>query len=398
LAGLPSGSQVEEEQMAQQAEKRSKGRVAQLGATLMAMLFAAACSSTPAATNGPTKAPTSAPTVAPTTAPTSAPTVAPTVAPTATPVAGALPAPEKTSIRIGSNAISANNFPVKFALDAGFYKKHGLDAEVTVFEGTQSTTALVAGQIDILRGEDQAVFFSQRTAVPLVLLASFYGKFLDNLVVSKDIKTGADLKGKKVGTNTFGGQSHREAVVSLQSLGLTVDDVELVAVGGQSARLAALESGAVAGTLMDTSAAADMEAKGFVSLVKLGELPNKQALGPIITSKKFAAENPNTVLAVTAAMLDALQLMYTDKPRAVTALADWEQVLAADAEGELDEFLLAATRDIMFTREGIVELQTFLSLLDPTVKDINPDDTFTLSFLQQLKDLGYYKAAGVPGY
>jgi hypothetical protein len=97
-------------------------------------------------------------------------------------------------------------------------------------------------------------------------------------------------------------------------------------------------------------------------------------------------------------MLDALQLMYTDRPRAVTALAEWEQVPEADAEGELDEFLEAATRDIMFTREGIVELQTFLSLLDPTVKDVNPDDTFTLSFLQQLKDLGYYKAAGVPGY
>jgi hypothetical protein len=97
-------------------------------------------------------------------------------------------------------------------------------------------------------------------------------------------------------------------------------------------------------------------------------------------------------------MIEALQLMYTNKAAAVTGLAEWEQVSEEDAEGELDEFLEAATRDMKFTRDGIVELQTFLALLDPTVATVNPDDTFTLDVVDRLTELGFYKSIGVPGY
>jgi ABC-type nitrate/sulfonate/bicarbonate transport system substrate-binding protein len=334
------------------------------------------------------------PAVAPSTAP--APTTAATAV--ASGSATGLPAPEVSSIALGTNAITANNFAVKHALDLGLYEKHGLDATVTLFEGTQSTTALQANQIQVLRGEDQAVFFSQRTSTPMIMVASFYGKFLDDLVGAADVMTADDLRGKKIASNEFGGQSHREVVVALTHLGLTTDDVEIVAIGGQSDRVAALENGAVAATVMDTSASADLAAQGFNIIVKLGELTERQALGPIITTKKFADENPNTVLAVIAAMLEAQHQMFVDKETAVTGLAEWEQVEEDEAEGELDEFLEAAVRDLRFTREGMVELQKFLALVDPSVADVNVDDAFDLRFLDQLEDLGYYQKVGVPGY
>jgi NitT/TauT family transport system substrate-binding protein len=311
---------------------------------------------------------------------------------------GDLPPPEQTSIKIGSNAVSGNNFPVKFALDKGLYEKHGLDAEVTVFEGTASATALLAGQIDILRGGAEATFFSQRTNKPIIFISSFYDKFLDDFVAAKDVETGDDLKGKRIGANTLGAQAHQESVLAVEALGLAPGDVEIVEIGGQSDRIAALQSGAVSAIVADASAAADLEAEGYNILLKLSELPNRQALGPIIVTRDYAEQNPNTVLAVVAAMLDALQLMYTETDDAVAGLAEWAQVPPEDAKAEIEEFLEAASRDLKFTREGMVTLQEFLALADPSIGEINVDDTYSLEFLQKLEDLGYYKAAGVPGY
>jgi ABC-type nitrate/sulfonate/bicarbonate transport system substrate-binding protein len=330
----------------------------------------------------------------------SAPAVEPTTAPSASASAalGQLPPPEQSSVRIGSNAVSGNNFPVKFALDEGLYKKHGLDAEVTVFEGTASATALLAGQIDILRGGAESTFFSQRTNKPIIFIASFYNKFLDDFIAGKDITTGEDLRGKRIGVNTLGAQAHQESVLVVQELGLTTNDVEFVEIGGQSDRIAALQAGAVSGIVADSSAAAELEAEGYNILVKLSDLPNRQPLGPIVVTREYAEANPNTVLAVVAGMLDALQLMYSKTDAAVTGLATWAEIPKEEAEAEIEEFLAAANRDLAFTRDGIVSLQQFLALADPSINEVNVDDTYSLDYLQQLKDLGYYKVAGVPGY
>ena len=90
--------------------------------------------------------------------------------------------------------------------------------------------------------------------------------------------------------------------------------------------------------------------------------------------------------------------MFEDTPRAVEALARWAQVEQSEADQTLRQFLSVAQRDLTFTREGNVQFQDFLKLQDPTIGEVNVDDTFTLRFLDQLKAMGYYKQAGVPGY
>jgi ABC-type nitrate/sulfonate/bicarbonate transport system substrate-binding protein len=352
------------------------------------------------ATPAPTAAPATAtaapatPTAAPAT-PTAAPAT-PTAAPTAATVT--LPAPEKTTIKIATSALEANTFVAWYAMDAGLYKKHGLDVEVSFFEGAQTEQSLLSGQVDAIRGSLESAFFSQRTNAPAIVVAAFYNKFLDDFITAGNIKTAADLKGKKVGTSTFGGLSHRETLVALRELGLTGDDVEIIQIGGQSARIAALQAGSVAGIVADSSRRADMEKNGFNIMVKLNELDTKTTNGALIVTKKFADENPNTVLAIVAANLDAMQLMFEDTPKAVEALARWAQVEQSEADATLRQFLSVAQRDLTFTREGNVEFQEFLKLQDATIGDINVDDTYTLKFLDQLKQMGYYQQAGVPGY
>jgi NitT/TauT family transport system substrate-binding protein len=309
-----------------------------------------------------------------------------------------LPAPEKTSVKIATSALEANTFVAWFAHDQGLYEKYGLDSEVLFAEGAQAEQALLAGQVDAIRGSLESAFFSQRTDMPLVVVAAFYNKFLDDFVTAADVASAEDLRGKAVGTSSFGGLSHRETLVALESLGLTADDVNIVEIGGQSNRIAALQAGSIAGGVVDSALRPDMEEAGFNILVKLSDLDTKTTNGALIVPRKFAEENPNTTLAIVAANLEAMQLMFEDTELAVDRLAEWAQMDRDEADQTLRQFLTVAQRDLKWTPEGNAQFHEFLQLQDPTVSEINPDDTYTFEFIDKLESLGLHKQLGVPGY
>lgn len=328
-----------------------------------------------------------------------APTPPSTDAPgSATPSGAALPTPELSSIKIATSALEANTFVAWFAHDQGLYEKYGLESEVFFFEGAQAEQALLAGQVDAIRGSLESAFFSQRTNMPLVVVAAFYNKFLDDFVGGPNVATADDLRDQRVGTSSFGGLSHRETLVALQSLGLTADDVDIIEVGGQSSRIAALEAGSIAGAVVDSALRPDMEAAGFNILVRLSELDTKTTNGALIVSKQFAEENPNTVLAIVAANLEAMQLMFDDTELAVERLTEWAQLEQSEADQTLRAFLTVAQRDLKWTREGNAQFHEFLQLQDPTIAEINVDDTYSLEFIQRLEELGLHRDLGIPGY
>jgi NitT/TauT family transport system substrate-binding protein len=372
-------------------EFRSLGRScrAAAGAAILALIVGAcsggATSPTPASSSAGSAPPSSAP-------------VSPSSSEGGSGGLVSLPAPEKTSIKIATSALEANTFVARYAQEKGLYKKYGVDADVQFFEGSQAEQALLAGQVEAIRGSLETSFFSQLTDEPVIVVGAYYNHFLDDFVGGTDIKTADDLKGKRVGTSSFGGLSHREALVALQSLGLTEKDVSLVEIGGQSERIAALKAGSVSAVPLDAALRSDMESAGFNVLVKLAETPEEVTNGALMVTKKFAVANPNTTLAIVAANLDAMQLLFSDTDDAVKALAAWAQLDQADADRTMRQFLTVAQRDLHWTPESTAQFKTFLQLQDPTIADVDPASTYSFEFLDRLEDLGLFKQLGVPGY
>lgn len=341
-------------------------------------------------------------TTAPSASPAGPPSTAPSVS-SASPAATAvsLPAPELTKLTIGISVYDANTFTPQFAADQGLYEKYGLEApETLVFGGgTRTVQALLAGQLHAARGGLEGVFLSQPTDVPLTFVASFYNRFLDDLVSSQEIATAEDLRGKRIGISVIGGFPHQETIAALESLGLTESDVELVEIGDEPERIAAMYAGSVDATIADASQRATFEAEGYHALVQISEIEGVELpLGSLIVQKSFAAENPNTVLAMVAANLEAAQLMYSDTDAAIDALATWAQLDRAAAEAKLNHFLTVQQRDLRWTPEGVVRYQTLQGIVSPDILGVDPTTTYTTEFLDKLEELGLYAELGVPGY
>ena len=351
-------------------------------------VFAAACS-TPAATTAPQ------PSAAASTSTASAGTAS--ASPAGSANSAALPTPEKTDIKIGLSVTETSQFAAKLAELAGIYKKNGLNPQITVFEGDGKVMqALQAGQLDVGFGGTSAFITSQTTDVPVKGLAVNAVILTDELVSTANVKTAEDLKGKCVAVSTYGGTSHGAVILSLKSLGLTPDDVVITEVGGQSARIAALQGGACAAAPVDAARHEEMAGLGFNFLVNLKEekLPwGRSGLG---VTEEWLAANPNTATVVAASVLEAQNLMWTDPDKAAEHYAAFTQSTVEEAKALILEFQEIGNRPMTWTDEAFQNPKDVLAEVNPAMAAVPVTDAFDRTVLDGLKASGFYAAMGIP--
>ncbi len=350
-------------------------------------LLIAACSSPGAATTAPAS-----------TAPSAAPaSTAPSGDASPSAASAELPTPEKTDIKIGLSVTETSQFAAQLAKMAGIYEKNGLKVETTVFEGDGKVMqALQAGQLDIGFGGTSSFITSQTTDVPVVGLAVNAVILTDELVSTKNVTNAEQLKGKCVAVSTFGGTSHGAVLLSLEALGLTPDDVVITEVGGQSARIAALQGGACAAAPVDAARHEEMAGLGFNFLVDLKKekLPwGRSGLG---VTKTWLAANPNTATVVAASVLEAQNLMWTDPDTAAKYYAEFTQSSVEEAKALILEFQQIGNRPMTWTDAAFENPKRVLATVNPDMASVPVAQAFDRSVLQGLQDSGFYAAKGIP--
>jgi ABC-type nitrate/sulfonate/bicarbonate transport system substrate-binding protein len=320
-------------------------------------------------------------------------------APSATPAKGELPKPELTRIRIG---ISTPNEPVQFAEkladSLGIYQKYGItDVQVTGFEGDgKALQALIAGQLDMFVGGASTTVSSVVSDTPLKVVAMNSTTLTDGLWCTKDIKAAGDVKGKSVAVSTFGGTSHGSALLLLKGINLTDKDATITQVGNQGSRIAALKGGSVGCAVVDMSQEKAMRDAGMNLVFDLSKSKLQWGRSGLQAKVDFIQKNPNTVLVVVAATLEAQNSIWTDPATAAAKFADFAQIKPDVARAAIDDFQKYGSRTMAFTDDAFKAPRDVLSAVNPAVKDVDVTKAMDLSFIKKLVDIGFNTKIGVP--
>jgi NitT/TauT family transport system substrate-binding protein len=331
---------------------------------------------------------------------TAAPSEEPTSSATAEPSGPQeLPPPEQSSIRFAISANDTNSFTLQLAHDAGLFEKWGLDSEGFFIEGTQpATQALLAGQVEIASNTASQSVTSLTTDQPLVDVGIVTIKLPDYIFGAKDVATGEDLRGKRVAVSQLGGQSHAEVVVAVRELGLEPEDVQIVSIGGQSARIAALQAGTVEAVPADPAVADALTGEGFTILVKLPESEGVFAGSNIQVRRDWADENPNTTLRIVLACLEAIQMQFNDTEQVAEYYAEFAQLSPEEAlEGYqlyVDSGIIS--RDLRATVESYEPVRDVLLTINEAVADVDISQAFDGSYIDMLEEMGYFEELGIP--
>ncbi|MFQ5775537.1 MAG: ABC transporter substrate-binding protein [Kiloniellaceae bacterium] len=143
---------------------------------------------------------------------------------------GALAGPAKAAVFKLAHSTWVGYGPFFVAKEKGYFKDEGVDLELVTIEDVKVRfAALAAGRIDALATTVDTVllYLKPGGAKYRYLFALDDSKGGDGVVANKDIKTVADLKGKKVAF-TEGSVSQFYINVLLQEAGLSESDIEVV--------------------------------------------------------------------------------------------------------------------------------------------------------------------------
>jgi NitT/TauT family transport system substrate-binding protein len=152
-------------------------------------------------------------------------------------------------VRLSHSALESSNGVWYIAQDRGFYKKHGLDADLIFISSTTiSVTSLLAGDVEVANASGGAVASAAVAGADLILVACYLNSLPYELVVHESVKSAEELKGKSIGISRLGSASDVAARVLIKGLGLEPDkQVPIMQVGGPTDRAAAFRAGRIIG-------------------------------------------------------------------------------------------------------------------------------------------------------
>ena len=230
----------------------------------------------------------------------------------------ALDARAQEKIRLAYSSTDTINQVWTIAQDAGFYKKHGLDADLVYIGSTTiGIAAIVAQDVQVGNAAGSGVANAAVRGADTVSTACVINVLAYELVVLDSIKSAEDLKGKSIGISRFGSASDVAARELLKGLNLRpMEDVKILQIGGASERAAGFSRGIIAG-FPSPPGNVHLIPGGLPHriLANMADLKKPYPLPFIcaVTTKSYLAKNRATVKKVIMALIEATHYFKTNK-------------------------------------------------------------------------------------
>ena len=218
------------------------------------------------------------------------------------------------------SAVSMTWYPVKLALEKGFFRSEGLEPQLIQMNGNVATVALANGYIDFSLNISP-VLNGAMQGLGTKLVAALNSRPLFALVVRPEINAPNDLKGKVFAVSSFGNTQAILTEKHLQHLGLKKGEYQLLAMGATPARIAALEKNIAQGSLMPLPTNVQLENKGYRLLGNTAEIVINPIAGLGVHEDKIK-KDPDLIKRVLRASLRSLQLLQANAKDTVKTLMD----------------------------------------------------------------------------
>jgi len=287
------------------------------------------------------------------------------------------------------------------AEDLGLFKRHGLDVSA-VYTGSGSVTSqtLVAGEAKLAANSVGPVAGAAGGGADIVIIAGLVQMLPYQLWVRPQIRTPGDMKGKSAAISTFGSGSHLAVEVALQHIGIDAgrDKVAIMQIGAQPDRLAAVVTGRVDSTALESGFGQVAKDKGLVMLSDLTKSDTPYVNTVISAQRRYVKENSQQVEIFLKGMIDGLAAIANpanDKAiknvlikRLKLPTAESAQVLY-DATVQMH----AKTKVPNASTAGVQNMIDALLRINPRLAKVKAADLIDNSFVDRLEKSGYIAEA-----
>ncbi|MBI4525937.1 MAG: ABC transporter substrate-binding protein [Deltaproteobacteria bacterium] len=238
-------------------------------------------------------------------------------------------------IRIGVSNLNITFLPAAVAAKKGFFRDEDLEAEIIRISAPVAVVSLVSGDLDYAMVLGSSVRAALR-GLPIKVLGCFIDALAFALITQPGIRSPQDVKGKTLGVSTFGSSSDVSARIMLKHYGVDPErDVKILAVGRDSALLAALKQKLIDVAVVSPPADAEGKKMGFHIVARAYDIFRYPAIGLAANEKKIS-EHPNEATRTLKALIRANRYMREDRAGTIQVLTEWAKVDPASAAAAYD--------------------------------------------------------------
>ena len=290
-------------------------------------------------------------------------------------------------------SISATQAITWVSKEAGIFGLHGLDVELLFTGGGRAITSLLGGDTPLITVGGPSVIAARLAGSDAIITAHIFDTILFSLMVQPDIRTVADLKGKKLGASRFGSATDFALRYVLQKKGLDpVKDVVIFQIGGQSETLAALKAGSINGGVIASPATAEAKRLGMRELINMANLGVEYPQTTIATTERFLRSHRETVLQFTRAYVEGAHRFLNDRELALKVIGKYTKIQSRQTlEATYNDYAPYVKKIPTPIPGSIKTVLEQLSATDPKARSARPQDFIDGSIVAELERQGYFK-------
>jgi NitT/TauT family transport system substrate-binding protein len=297
-------------------------------------------------------------------------------------------------INVAVPAVSLLQSPLFVAIDAGAFKKYGMEVRYIV-TGARTIQALVGGSVQFAQGvSSRTVPAAVLAGADAVLIANFSDKLLFTMHSAPEINSLQDLKGKVVGVSGIGGSTDFATRLALREAGLVPDkDVAIRGVGGAPETVAALKAKVIqAGTLSPPSSFVAQKA-GFKLLFDMSGLGVDYVSSGLGVRKASIVSDRQQVKQFLMAMIEGARILTKDEEFALRVLTKHTRISDREVLKQSYSYLRPYFLKVPYpSPRAIKDTLDVLAKDLPKAKDADPGEFIDNSVLKEIEASGYIES------
>lgn len=287
-------------------------------------------------------------------------------------------------ITISHSQKTADFLPLWIASDAGYFKKHGIEATVRYLPAQEGIPALLSNQVQIagIGGSDASSAEAQ--GAKLKLITTFSPIYTFQFWARPQYAKADALKGQRIGVTSTTGSLYAATLLALKQLNLKPNDVILTPLGGVTNVNASLLAGSIVAACSHPPATYKFKQGGLVDLVDLAKKNIPSVSAGLWVTEAYLKEHRDIVQNVVDAVVEALRREKSDR---TFAEAELRKYLAVADKAALDETYDFYVNEVLAggplpQAAGIAGNIDALSAKNPKVKSLDPTAMLDQSFVR----------------
>jgi NitT/TauT family transport system substrate-binding protein len=301
-------------------------------------------------------------------------------------------AEEMKKLRLAYSGWEIGTAVAYIGVDAGLFKKHGLEIEELPIRDTLSAGVQSLIGVDVLIGfgNPLAVLQPVASGSDIAVIGSHVSFDQYGMGVGSTIGSLKDLKGKKVGVSALGARSDLVARVMLRRAGLDPSkDVEMVAAGLTPARALALSKNLVQGVPLNENVAAEAQKLG-IKIIEMKSVPVVTDL--LLTTRSFIKREETTVRRFMQGYAAAIQFFVSKREASLSILKKYFPANQGVSVDTMYDAFSAQLRPLPeLNSEALQALVDVGAAVDQRTKNLKPADITEPRFFDELKGSQFLK-------